>query len=75
MEPHMEYDQYTRDKYAQWTYEQKNTPCECCPFCVSDMVSFGVIGELKVGFCLDSHEFLTGEEMDEKTMFDCFQGE
>lgn len=74
MEPWQEYDQYVRDKYQLQIAEQKATLCLNCPLCVEDTIPYHD-GSVRVGFCLDMREFMTLEDMEERTMFDCFEGE
>ncbi len=75
MEPWQEYDRYMERERKFEIWRQKETVCLNCDRCISDLVEIDGIGAFEVGFCLDKQEFLTNEEMRERTLFDCFQGE
>ena len=73
-EPHVEYNQYSLARDKARAEGQKATLCLNCPLCVEDTIPYHD-GSVRVGFCLDMREFMTLEDMEERTMFDCFEGE
>lgn len=73
MQPHQAWDVYIATQEENKTQELKSTPCKDCRYCFDDVVFFNeAIGSLCVGFCLEKYEFLTKQDMEKNTMFDCF---
>lgn len=74
-EPHEIYEYYDWKNHAEQRARLKRTSCLDCPCCHHSTVDFDVAGSVNVGYCDHEQTFLTLEEMDTTTMWDCFEDE